>query len=273
MAGMYPSADRSALTAWLHWLGLDEPDLSPEARDLLLIRKAVRRSATFRVAPLFALALAFFGYWMHRAWTEPVDHEERWPALASATMVIVALMVWREIVRRDDRRAARGLARRVSRPAAPSLTTVLGRGPTAAIVLAAVVTPAMAVALFVRHQGATAWLFTLTAVAAWLFAAFGLARAHTRPTIALDAFTLVVDDRLRSSDATCACIPLGLALEFFGGADALGRSAWLDVVVFGTPFVVLVLIGSGWPRNRYRPRPPSAPPSSPPKAPLPLQFR
>jgi hypothetical protein len=257
----------------LRWLGLDEPDLSPEARDLLLVRKAVRRRATIRVTPLVAIALALFAYGLHGGWTDPVEHQVRWPLQACATILIVALMLWRATVGRDDQRAGRGLTHRVSRAIVPPLRTVLGRGPIAGLVLAALLTPAMAAALFVRHPGTTAWLFTIAAAASWLFAAAGLARAHARPTIAVDAFTLIVDDRLRSFDATCACLPLGIALEVFGSPDGLSGPFWLGEILFGASLSVLLLIGSGSPRNRYRPRPPSGPPSSPPKAPLPLQFR
>jgi hypothetical protein len=219
-------------------------ELSDQAWGLLSLRLAARSRAVLWCAPLFLAAVGSLG------WAAVPTAESGTPAwdrrfaacfLLAIGCLAVATIVGNLLGGAAERRIAAGLPRRVSRAAAVPLRVILGGVRCIFLVTAIVLEAASAVTLLITHAGwlAPVYLAAVCAIDAWV--AVVLRRAANRPTIALDASSLAIDERLRSLDAFSAAGPLYLLqLAFPASLIFHATPQWLPL-----PWLVEFAIVSG----------------------------
>jgi hypothetical protein len=228
---------------WLKTAGSGiEP--SDQAWGLLSLRLAARRRAALRCAPLLLVALGFLASTVFpTADLGTAEWGRRFAVryLMTIGCVAVATIVGGLLGDAAERKIAAGLPRRVTRAAVVPIRILLGGVRSIFVVTAAALEAASAVALLIVHAGwlAQVYLAAICAIDAWV--AVALWRAARRPTIALDASSLAIDERLRSLDAHAAGGPLYLVQVAFPASlvfDSTPR--W-----FGPPWVAEFAVVSG----------------------------
>jgi hypothetical protein len=214
---------------------------------LLLDRWMARRRACLQFLPLLVVGLAV--YWtsqwgpyaptdngkLYYDGTQPLILQQSGrhdlASLTSLLLLICALILWRELVRRAELRIAKTLPRRATLGVAISAVGVLRRAGIAFIAVCVVWDAMLSIVLFYVRGGFASWTFLAAFLLSCGFAAFGVARAVSRPAIAVDQASLVFDERLRASDALKACTPLmAVALLFSDLSNTGTPSSQLDLL-------------------------------------------
>jgi hypothetical protein len=193
-------SDRLA-ARWLSREGTDLPSPSTAAQQLLADRLGARRRANLVTASSAAIgtallvpALSFSG--------DPQWRQEFYRRyLLLGIMIAVGLLLAQALVDRADRRIAAGLPHRVTRAERIGVRTVLGPAGTAQVLGSAGLGAGLAVVLLIDRHSSSTWIWL-----GWYLAATGattarLWRVVNRPTVACDAGSLTIDERLRSLEA------------------------------------------------------------------------
>lgn len=195
-------------------------EVSPAAVELLAARLEARQRGVVRwvVLPLVALLIA--PVWLmatvdvpdSSAGLEALRAMHRtfgWMALALAVGLSLVLLAATERVRRSELRIGAGLQPRVARAKQVPWWVMLGRGAVALCVLGVPLQIAVAVASVAAGAGQFAWGYAAAVVVVAALAGAGVQRVTDRPTLAVDADSLAIDDRLRTEDSVrcLACIP------------------------------------------------------------------
>ena len=256
MLGTYFAPAEYALARWLRRLKLTGYVPSAEAADLLRDRLVARRRALVCSVPGFAVSAALMIYGVTRPAAIERSHSpsSEWPWLVGWLTFTVSIIGWHELSRRFDKRTGARLPRRAARPTPATTRVVLGRGVVAGIALAVILQIVMGSVLFAQRVDLVSWAFVASCAVAWAFAIVGVARAVTRPMIAVDELTTAIDDRLRSGEAARACEPLTFATFAFGLAEGVSANEGIFFLGLYGPLIVSLFIASGLYADRWVPR-------------------
>jgi hypothetical protein len=256
MRRTYLRPDAQAVDRWLNRFRLFPWRPSAVEVDLLAGRLAVRRRVQLWSVPAFILAVVLALHAIEELPSELAGRSGRLvgvlPLLLAELVVTATVYASAAGVRRGDRRISLSLPYRAARPVAASLPTVLGRASVAGLTLAAVTDIVMVTVIFVQRVDLKATIFLAACLFAWACAVVGVIQAASRPAIAADSLTVAFDERLRSSAAVRACVPIVLVTYSFSLLD--GNSPhfgmyWLDSVI---PVFVALMINYGQPASRWR---------------------
>ena len=149
-----------------------------------------------------------------------------------ATAIVGLLVVGlAEAQRAADRRIAKTLPLRFSRPEHVPWLIIVGRVRALFLLVALTGQAAVVVALFLAPAakfGAYRYGVLIAFVGCTAAAVLGVTRQVRRPSVAVDAASLAIDERLRSQDAFLAVWPLMyLAIESSTGLNTFNPPAWL----------------------------------------------
>lgn len=121
------------------------------------------------------------------------------------------------------------LVHRVTRSEAVPLSTVLGWVRYAFLVVAVAVQAALAVAILVAQIQWLSWAYPIAFLISAGLTGVGIRQALDAPTIAVDPYSLAIDERLRAEAAFSAISPMALLNFGFPSALLVGSSpAWLS---------------------------------------------
>lgn len=210
------------------------PAVPAVAGDLLTRRLAERRRLGRRwVLPAGAVA-ALLLLWtlVDTLVSGPTDHRA-WQHFAYRYVGVIAVLGLARLgvlgsVARAERRLAAGLPERVSRGRQVPLREVLGPARWRYLLVALGLEAAGAVALVLVDGGWLAALYVPLLVGVLVLVAVGVRLAVDRPTVAVDAVSLAVDERLRSEEVLLAVAPLSLVVFAFPPVlVAQAPAAWL----------------------------------------------
>ncbi len=217
MTGTNEERDVRRAEVWLRRSG-GMTQVSPAAWELLVRRLAERRRVGLLcLLPAGVVAGVLIAWSAAEVLLTPTT-TIAWPhAYAYLYGVVLAVLgmaeiTWEELVARRDRRLAAELPGRVSRSHRVPLRAVLGPLRTAFLGLALGVETAIGAALLGTGPGwlVRSYLVAFTGLCGLVL--LGLRRALGRATVAVDATSLALDERLRSEEVFAAIGPLYLFL-------------------------------------------------------------
>jgi hypothetical protein len=246
MRGTKIERDARRARRWLGYSG-GFTYITPEAFDLLVQRLDVRRRLAWIFAPpLLLVATALL--WPVVS-SSSANHSQLWQTgeFAAVVVVIVAAVLGLrllsdQLAARVDRDIAARFAHRVTRAERVPVRVTLGRVRGVFVLAAMTLHAAMGIALIVAGEGWLALTYLAGLSAICVLVLLGLRHSANRPTIAIDAPSLALDERLRAEDAFASTAPLMVFVWAFP-LQALGpRLGWLATMWF----VCLTLINALW---------------------------
>lgn len=202
-----------------------------EAGDLLAVRLAARRRILVRSIPagigLFATMFVLFVLFVHEdgrfAKGLALSELDRRRVLVMGGffgLIIAYKALMQFFVNRGDRRILAALPRPVGRVGVPPVTVVLGRLRTASLVVLGVLLAVRAAAAWATGPAPHAVAVTLLLLVCLGFSGVTVALALRRPTVAVDAASLAIDERLRSGEVFASATPLFLTLIALSGSGS-----------------------------------------------------
>lgn len=213
--------DRRRAGRWLTRSGGLMP-IPKEAGDLLAVRLAARNRVLWRVGgPLVAPVVALLVWWVWLLFRDGTGFEavDRYGFPAAACHLAIDGWVLGTCLTRADTRIADALPLRVARERRAPVTVVLGRTATLWAVVALGSLLSFPLAALVLQPTWSTLLRMSAAVLVVGEVGIAVARQVRRDAVALDGFSLVVDERLRSEQARLdlsalpfalwACLPRG----------------------------------------------------------------
>lgn len=233
---------------WLARHAWDVQPLTDEDRTLLRQRLHARHRIGLRSSLPALLGVAVMVAWFVRDLTTGnVVTGERARIVPMLVMTVLFAVTWltrQVLVARAEQQIASGLARRVARGRHVPLVEALGRLWLLATAMSVVLAVAWSVLLLALSPGAltvavgaVVWLVLLV----WVV---GLRRELRRPEIAIDAATLVLDERLRNEDLA-ALTSLLLSLWFLVLVSVSARRdlpPWVDAGFGASALLVMLLL-------------------------------
>jgi hypothetical protein len=156
-----------------------------------------------------------------------------WVLVAYLLVSALAVLIYGRISS-AERGIGRTLPQRVSRGTAVNVPTMLGWARTTCLVTTVTAEAGLAVALLSVGTGWVPWTYLAAFTVTCGFVAVGVRQSATRATIAVDAFSLTIDERLRSEDAFAATGPLYVWMFAFP-FETVARTGrpWLDLLWLG----------------------------------------
>ena len=241
------------------------PPVAGEARELLVRRLAARHRAGWICAPLNLLAAIVLASAAQSLWA---DREDVWRQvfigryMGTLVLMAAANALFLTLTRQAEARIAESLPRRATRGTYISVWIVLGRPATAAVIAA---TTWLVLRVGVMVWAGPGWLvvtYLVGLVASGGLAVFGLHRAATRATIAVDPMSVTIDERLRTEEALKAT-RLVYSLAIAASPAIMRDSAphWLDLLEFAGFFAFLGLQMRAEPHRPWRRGPQPVPPA------------
>jgi hypothetical protein len=252
MHGTKDARDRRRAERWIARTG-GLAYVSEAALDLLARRLAARYRVLLRWTPLLLLPIGVTGVVVVRGFSPAGSRTDvRW-VLASYALLSALMVLIYDRISRAERGIGRTLTQRVSRGTAVGVQTMLGRSRTICLVTTLTAEAALAVVLLWVGTGWLAWTYVAALTVACGLVAVGVKQSATRATIAVDPFSLTIDERMRSEDAFAATGPLYiwmLAFPFETVAQA-GRG-WLYLLWLGVFVGTSLLRAWGAARRPWR---------------------
>jgi hypothetical protein len=188
---------------WLARYGSDLPAVSEEAWSLLSVRLAAVRQTRWPLVVAGGFGVPMFAWGSIALFSDAPDSHETYARWFVATIVVLQIggLAAQALARRADARIAASLPQRVARGAHVRLSDVLGRRALIASSVSLALALGWCTLLFalgaVRLATALLTWFLLAGTAC----ALAVRAAATRPTVACDACSLTIDERLRSQEA------------------------------------------------------------------------
>lgn len=194
---------------WLQRHGADLGPLSASTKDLLTNRLTARRHHLWIVLPIYLLtAVLCLFVTLYTPVRDTLSHLTDWgrgpiPGYAiaafqiSGLLTIIAVLWKQELDRQADRRLGAQLTHRITRGHTVSLRTVLGRRGRSFINAALIMNSMLVVALMASAHGWTPVFHFAAFAVVGLLAILSIRRALSRPTLAVDQTSIVLDERLR----------------------------------------------------------------------------
>jgi hypothetical protein len=244
MNGTKDERDRRRAQRWLTQSG-GLSGLSPAAFDLLTRRLAARYRARWQCAPLFVLAgvvLASTFVDGHALGTGGWGRSFAARALTAYAVLSVETLLADALTRWAERGIAQTLPSRVSRGTAVPVAMMLGRRRTAFVLAALGLEAMLAVIVLVMRPGWLEWTYLAAFLAASWLVAVGVRQAAARATIAVDALSLAIDERLRSDEAFQATGPLLLLLAAFPSSLAFDNGTTSLGLVWAAATVIILVL-------------------------------
>lgn len=251
---------------WLTRYGSDLPGLSEDARSLLDARLAATQRARWPLAVAAVVGVPMFVRGSINLFSDDPDGRYAYARWFVATIVVLQVggLAAQALARRADARIAAGLSQRVARGQYLSLADVLGRRALVASAVSLVLAVGWCATLFaagtIRIAAAVSTWFLLAGAAG----ALGLRAAVTRPTVACDAYSLTIDERLRSQEALR---PIGVLTSLWISAGMATQSAFPQPGFVPTGIYVTVILVSVLQVVALAPRRWPAPPAALPPGP------
>jgi hypothetical protein len=247
MAGTKDERDVRRGERWLnHNVGYNQ--VSPETFGLLVHRLAARRQALLCFVPFVAAGAVIVATTTtaiegagndHASWARLIAER----ALAAFAVVLIGWAVFDIVMIRAERGLAMPLPYRMSRATAVSLREMLGTSRTTFLIAALLADAGFAAVLLSLRANGLEWFYLGGFAVGCGFVAVGVWRAATRATVALDQVSLAIDERLRSSDAVLAVVPLYLLLLAFlpAALNVSDARSWLGPLWVVVAIVVSIL--------------------------------
>jgi hypothetical protein len=241
MHGTKVDRDRRRAERWIARTG-GMASVPEAALDLLARRLAARYRVLLRWTPLLLLPIGVTGVVVVRGFgTAGSRAEVRW-VLAAYALVAVLMVLISDRISRAERGIGRTLPHRVTRGTAVDVRTMLGWARTTCLAATLTAEAGLAVVLLWAGTGWLLWTYLAAFTVACGLVAVGVKQSATRATIAVDLFSLTIDERMRSEDAFAATGPLyiwmfAFPFETVAGADR----AWL-VLLWGGVFMGVSLL-------------------------------
>ena len=155
---------------------------------------------------------------------------------------------------RSDRQITKSLLSRVTRAQAVPARVVLGPVAVGALGVAVALEVVITWLIALRASGGDAVAFGGGVAAVWVITLFALRVVLHRPTVAQDASSLAVDERLRALDALYAMWPVGwAAVALIGPLDLRGvQEAQVVVLLAAAAMMVSAVLPFSHPAERVR---------------------
>jgi hypothetical protein len=256
MQGTNEARDRRRAERWVDRTG-GLPYVPPAAFDLLIRRLAARRQVAVRCIPYYVAALAVMvsvGF-SHAPGADGLGRAFAVRALIAYAILAFAQVRFHRLADGADRQIAQPLPHRVSRGTAVSRSTILGTARLRIVALAVVVEASLAVVLLLLGDGWLAWTYLVALAATCWFVAARTQRVAARATVAVDPYSLTIDERLRSEDVYNATGLLFLLLYAFPAEAVAGHGhAWLFPVWSVAAIGLQMLWVIGLTSHPWRPR-------------------
>jgi hypothetical protein len=188
---------------WLARYGSDLSGVTEPARSLLDARLAAARRARWPLAVAAVVAVPVFAWGSFALFSDaPGGHGTFGRCFVAAVVVLqLAGLSAQALAHRADARIAAGLSRRVARGAHLTLIDVLGRRALVASTISFALALGWCTTLFAWGAVRVATALTIWFLLAGTATAWSVRAAVTRPTVACDAYSLTIDERLRSQEA------------------------------------------------------------------------
>lgn len=254
-AGRLPNKAERRAGAWLDRSG-GLPWVTPAAWSLLVARLQIRQAAFRRVlGGLFALWAAV---WLVVAVVlRPASSSlmVRFAFGLSLLLVLsVAVGLAGLLVVQSDRAKGATSEARMARGQTPCLRDVLGWWRCAVVAMTIAIDIVFLAAVWLRYPGRGGLAVTTILVVGWAAVGVLIAAGLQRPTVAVDAASLAIDERLRSQDVA-ASLMLGYLANFF--AVQLVEGVYVMPISFAVMLAAITLNMAGAVQRRWRPPAPA----------------
>jgi hypothetical protein len=233
MQGTKDDRDRRRAERWISRTG-GLASVSEAAMDLLARRLAARRRVALRWMPLALVPIGIAGVAVVRGLSPASSSSDvGWVFAAYALVLVWGVLIYGRISS-AERGIGRTLPQRVSRGTAVDIRTMLGWARAVCLVTTVTAEAGLAVVLLWAATGWLPWIYAAAFTMAAGFVAVGVKQSATRATIAVDPFSLTIDERLRSEDAFDATGPLYIWMWAFP-FETVARAGrpWLDLLWLG----------------------------------------
>jgi hypothetical protein len=201
------------------------PGLSPAAWALLVARLRCRTRAVKTV--ILALVVTVAGsvaiavwLWSMRSWPGWVRSPGTTTAIGFGLLDLLMLGA-RELAARAENALAVTLPHRVGRAQAVPLRVILGPVRKVFLLTSLTLAAVLVVAIPFAHADRYAWTYAFVFAGAMAAVLIQIRRSLTRATIAIDATSLAIDERLRAQEVLTAMMPLSAMFYV-----PMGLSTW-----------------------------------------------
>lgn len=245
MRGTKADGDVRRARRWLGYSG-GLAYITPEAFDLLVQRLYVRRRLAWIFTPPVLVAFAALA-WLVVSSPSAKDSQLSWSRefaaleLVNLAVVLGLRLLTEQVAARTDRDLAARFEHRVTRAERVPMRVTLGRVRGVFVLAAVTLQGALGIALIVAREGWLAFTYLAGFSVMCLLVTLALRRSVNRPTIAVDAFSLALDERLRAEEAFASTGPLMVFLWAFPLVALGPRLEWLATMWLVCQTLIMVL--------------------------------